>query len=106
MGESEEKFLAKQPNGIPFVLEPLKDAGSVVGYVLRYPEKSNTFEATFRAPESELQEPLKYARNPPAIWRQVAHSRGSRPRALSLFRVLFRAKVLNLELSRKGEAPP
>merc|ERR1712098_452494 len=60
--ESEETFLAKQPNGIPFVLEPLKDAGSVVGYVLRYPEKSNTFEATFRAPESELQEPLKYAK--------------------------------------------
>merc|ERR1712098_392823 len=51
--ESEETFLAKQPNGIPFVLEPLVDAGSVVGYVLRYPEKSNTFEATFRAPESE-----------------------------------------------------
>merc|ERR1712098_441897 len=52
--ESEEKFLAKQPNGIPFVLEPLKDAGSIVGYVLRYPEKSNTFVATFRAPESEV----------------------------------------------------
>merc|ERR1712098_696288 len=62
-GESEETFLAKQPNGIPFVLEPLVDAGSVVGYVLRYPEKSNTFEATFRAPESELQEPLKYAKS-------------------------------------------
>merc|ERR1712098_861614 len=59
----EETFLAKQPNGIPFVLEPLVDAGSVVGYVLRYPEKSNTFEATFRAPESELQEPLKYAKS-------------------------------------------
>merc|ERR1712098_314526 len=67
-GESEETFLAKQPNGIPFVLEPLVDAGSVVGYVLRYPEKSNTFEATFRAPESELEEPeleepLKYAKS-------------------------------------------
>merc|ERR1712098_1004852 len=60
---SEEKFLAKQPNGIPFVLEPLKDAGCIVGYVLRYPEKSNTFEATFRSPEIQRLLEFRHAKS-------------------------------------------
>merc|ERR1712098_813241 len=61
--ESEETFLAKQPNGIPFVLEPLKDAGCIVGYVLRYPEKSNTFEATFRSPEIQRLLEFRHAKS-------------------------------------------
>merc|ERR1712098_629527 len=48
-----DQFLATQDSGIPFVLTKIKEAGDLVGFVLQYPTKSDTFAATFRAPESE-----------------------------------------------------
>merc|ERR1712098_198239 len=53
--EIEGKLLAapKQLSGTQFVLEPLTDAGNVVGYILRYTEISDTFKATFRTCDSE-----------------------------------------------------
>merc|ERR1712098_885218 len=84
--ESEEKFLAKQPNGIPFVLEPLKDAGSIVGYVLRYPEKSNTFVATFRAHKGtkKRRKKRKQPRKPELSINLVTGSRKPSTRSLGI----------------------
>merc|ERR1719456_505134 len=44
----ENKLLATQKNGVPFVLENLGKTDEE-GYILRYPGRSNRFEAIFRA---------------------------------------------------------
>merc|ERR1712098_1016906 len=49
-----DQFLATQDSGVAFVLTKIKEAGDLVGFVLQYPTKSDTFRATFRAPESEV----------------------------------------------------